>query len=89
MWGMNFKLRKTHRSRTPHIPLTMCGLHLEVFSSLKLGGVTPDDKSTFKKQICHLASSIALKLVAFTNATRYLPIMMHFTNPFIHLFCHA
>ena len=68
-WGMKLNPRKTHsiiisRSRTPyplHPPLTLCGLDLEVSSSLKLLGVTIDDKLTFEKHVRNIASSIAQK----------------------------
>ena len=39
----------------------MCGLDLEVSSSLKLLGVTIDDKLKFEKDIRNIASSIAQK----------------------------
>ena len=68
-WGMKLNHRKTHsiiisRSRTPypfHPPLTLCGLDLEVSSSLKRLGVTIDDKLTFEKHVRNIASSIAQK----------------------------
>ena len=54
---------KTHSitislSRTPRPPLTLCGLDLEVYSSLKLLEDTSDDKLTFERQIRNIASSI-------------------------------
>ena len=64
MWIMKFKHRKNPSitiscSRTPHPPLTLCGIDMEVSSSLKLLGVTIDNKLTFEKQISNIASSIA------------------------------
>ena len=52
-WGMKFNHRKTHliiisRSRTPHPPLTLCGLDFEFSRQFKLLGVTLDDKITLK-----------------------------------------
>ena len=44
---------------TPHPPLTLCEMDLEVSSSHKLLGVTLD-KLTFENQICNIAFSIAL-----------------------------
>ena len=66
---MKLNPRKTHsiiisQSRTPnppHPPLTLCGLDLEVSSSLKFLGVTLDDKLAFEKHIRNIASSIAQK----------------------------
>ena len=46
---------------TPHPPLTLCGIDLEVSSFLKLLGVTIDDKLTFEKHIRNISSSIAQK----------------------------
>ena len=68
-WGMKLNPTKTHsiiisRSRTPnppHLPLNLCGSNLEVVDSLKLLGITIDDKLTFEKHIRLLASSIAQK----------------------------
>ena len=48
-------------SRTPHPPLTLCGIDLEVSSSFKLIGVTIDNKLTFEKHFCNNAFSIAPK----------------------------
>ena len=48
-------------SRTPHPPhplLTLCGLNLEVSSTLKLLGVTLDDKLSFENHIRNTVSSI-------------------------------
>ena len=61
---MKLDPRKTYSvtiscSRTPHPPLTLCGLDLEVSSSLKLLGVTIDNKLNFEKHICNINSSIA------------------------------
>ena len=39
----------------------LCGLYLEVSSSLRLLGVKIDNKLTFEKNICNIASSIAQK----------------------------
>ena len=66
---MEFNPHKTdsisiRQSRTPYLPqppLTLCELDLEVSSSLKLLGVTIDDKLTFEKHIRNIASSIAQK----------------------------
>ena len=63
---MILNLRKPHsitinRFRTPHPPLTLCGLDLEVSSCLKLIGVRIDNKLTFKKHNHNIASSIAQK----------------------------
>ena len=68
-WGMKLNPKKTYsiivsRSRTsqpPHPPLSLCGTVLEVSNSLKLLGVTIDDKLTFEKYLRSLASSIAQK----------------------------
>ena len=69
---MKLNSHKTHsisinRSRTPyppHLPLNLCGLDLEISSSLKLLGVTIDDKLTFEKNIPNIASiSISFLLV--------------------------
>ena len=68
-WGMKLNPNKTHtiivsRSRTPqpaHPPLSLCGSRLELSNSLKLLGVTIDNKLTFEKHIRSLAASIAQK----------------------------
>ena len=67
---MKLNPRKTHsiiisRSRTPyppHPPLTLCGFNMEVSSSLKLLGVTIDDKLTFENHIRNIASSFTGKI---------------------------
>ena len=48
-WGMKLNLRKKHsitisQSRTPHLPLALCGLDLEVSGSLELFEVTLENK---------------------------------------------
>ena len=63
---MKLNPRKTHsitisRYRTPYPPLTLCGLAMEVSSSLKFLGVTLDDNLTFENHNFNLASSIAQK----------------------------
>ena len=40
----------------PLPPLTMCRLDIEVSTSLKLLGITIDDKSTFEKHIHNISS---------------------------------
>ena len=68
-WGMKLNPSKTHslivsRSRTshpPHPPLFLCGTALESSSSLKLLGVTIDEKLTFEKHLRSMAASIAQK----------------------------
>ena len=68
-WGMKLNPIKTQsiivsRSRTSvpvHPALNICGLPIAVSSSIKLLGVTIDDKLTFEKHIRAITSSIAQK----------------------------
>ena len=45
------------------------------------------NKLTIKKHIRNIATTFVQKLVLFANFIRLLAIMMHISNPFIHLFC--
>ena len=69
-----------------HPPLTLCGLDLEVSNSFKLIGDTIDDKVSFEKHICNIASFLPKKLVLFRNDTKLLAIMMQCPNSSMHLF---
>ena len=62
MWRMKTNPSKTHsitisKSKTSHSPFTFYGLDLEVSNTLKLLRVTIDNKLTFEKHICNIASS--------------------------------
>ena len=86
-WGMKLNPCKTHsitisRYRTPYPPLTLCGLAMEVSSSLKFLGVTLDDNLTFENHNFNLASSIAQK----TSLIRKCYKMMQYSNLSTHLF---
>ena len=69
IWGMRLNPRKTQsiifsRSRTlhpNHPPLSLCGSSIPVSDSIKLLGVTLDDKLTFERHIRQLSSSVAQK----------------------------
>ena len=69
IWGMKLNPSKTQsiivsRSKTinpVHPSLTLCGQSIPVFSSLKLLGVTTDDKLTFEGHNRSMSSSIAQK----------------------------
>ena len=68
-WGMKLDLYKIHsitisysrKTHPPHPHLTLCGLDLEVSTSLELLGITTDDKLTFEKHIRNIVSSITQK----------------------------
>ena len=60
------------RYRTPHSPLTLCELDLEISSSFEFLGVTFDDKLTFEKHICNIACSIAQKTIPICKCYKIL-----------------